>query len=113
MGPCGIVDFTPLESTACVVITDYIMATSHFFTSTIGFFLLGLLLDEYNLRMNIQEQERIERRIKDEEWPTDGVEEVEVDYSDRAPLLHNSSPIQIPVSPKTPRPQVTKPNQKA
>lgn len=95
-------------------------------------FFLGLLIDEYNLRMNMQEQERIERKIKslcpplesndpdNEEWPWD-VDEAGIDYSDRSPLHRDSSGLfhqaepkttQIPVFQKTLHPRVTKSHEK-
>lgn len=61
---------------------------------------LGLLVDEYSLRMNVQEQERIQRRIdglrsletvereyEDEEWAD--IEDIEME-DDLSPLLRDS-----------------------
>ena len=95
-------------------------------------FFLGLLIDEYNLRMNVQEQERIERKINslrpplepddpdNEEWLWD-VDEPGINSSDLSPLLRESSGLfhksepkttQIPVFQKSLHPRVTKSHEK-
>ncbi|KAJ5080923.1 hypothetical protein N7456_013633 [Penicillium angulare] len=95
-------------------------------------FFFDVLIDEYNLRMSLQEQERIERRInsllpppesddhENEEW-TWGDDEAEADYSDLSPLLRDSSGVvhhgepktnQIPVCPKTLHSRVPKSHEK-
>ncbi|KAJ5246543.1 hypothetical protein N7468_001526 [Penicillium chermesinum] len=95
-------------------------------------FFFDLLIDEYNLRMNMQEQERIERKMNslcpplgsddpdNEEWLWD-VDEAGIDYSDLSPLLldspgscHEERPksAQVSVSQKTLHPRVTKSHEK-
>lgn len=93
---------------------------------------LGLLIDEYNLRVNMQEQERIQRRIislrpameyddlDNSEWPVLSDED-QGDYSDLIPLIQDSShsiydlerqTAQIAICRKAIRPHVTKSREK-
>lgn len=98
---------------------------------------LALLIDEYNLRLNMQEQERIERRLysllpplgsdnsEHRDYPDDekgicDVYETGTDCNELSPLLHHSSGVsyqypqvepnttQIPAFQKTLQPRATK-----
>lgn len=94
-------------------------------------FFLPLLVHEYSLRMNVQEQERIQRRIdglrsywepayqEDEEWMNgEDVEDIEIDDNDSSPLLHDSHhhagqmESTIVISEKLPRRKATESHEK-
>lgn len=88
-------------------------------------FFLGLLINENNLRINLQEQERIERRIEslrpllkhedgDNKGQLWGSDQGGTDHCDLSPLLHDSSGFfhslksQTTSTQQNPHPQVTK-----